>query len=100
MNVIERGAAVEKLVKDNPNMLVPWYLILSYLYYRADISLVPDSVYDSICEELGWVLPKLTHRHKRLVDADALLAGTGFQIRRYPEIVSGAATALAREDGY
>ena len=102
MKVEERGRHVSEAVKANPEMLVPWYLILSFLYYQADIALVPDAVYDAICEELAWTTRPLKHRHARLINREALFAGTGFYLsyRDYPGIVIGAASQLAKADGH
>jgi hypothetical protein len=40
------------VLMSGPNMLVPWYLMLSYLYYVRETSLVSDHTYDRICKDL------------------------------------------------
>ena len=36
----------------NPNMLVPYYLMFSYLYYEKDVSLIEDTEFDKLCQTL------------------------------------------------
>lgn len=81
---------------DNINMLVPYYLMYSYLYYEENESIVPDAEYDRICKTLYEKWNDIEHRHKNLIDKDTLLAGTGFQLK-YPEMVKGAAKRLMKE---
>lgn len=79
------------------NMMVPWYLILSYLYYAHDVSLVPDSMYDDLCAKLErW----FDHMHKDLIERDALRAGTGFYlVNKLPHRVMFASISLAADCG-
>ena len=81
---------------DNINMLVPYYLMYSYLYYEENESIVPDAEYDRICKTLYEKWNDIEHRHKNLVDKDALIAGTGYQLK-YPEMVKGAAKLLRKK---
>ena len=82
-----------KVYDRNSNMLVPYYLMYSYLYYVKDISLIPDTEYDIICKRLYNEWDKVEHFHKHIVNKEALIAGTGYQLK-YPERVKGAAIAL------
>ena len=82
-----------KVYDKNSNMLVPYYLMYSYLYYEKDISLVPDTEYDIICKRLYNEWNEVEHLHKHLVEKETLLAGTGYSLK-YPEMVKGAAIAL------
>jgi len=80
----------------NGHLLVPYYLMLSYLYYERDVSLVSDAFYDRICTVLWEYLPQVRHVHKSLVDEAALRSGTGFHlVRRFPLRVQLAACSLA-----
>jgi NAD-dependent DNA ligase len=65
----------------------------SYLYYEKDISLIPDTEYDIICKRLYNEWDKVEHFHKHIVNKEALIAGTGYQLK-YPERVKNAAIAL------
>ena len=81
------------IYNDNPNMLVPYYLMYSYLYYKKNESIVNDAEYDMICKRLYDEWNDIEHHHKHLVDRDSLIAGTGYYIK-YDERIKGAAIAL------
>ena len=81
----------------NKNMLVPYYLMFSYAYYQENESLIPDTEYDQICQDLITNWNDITHWHKRLLDLDSLRAGTGYDIK-YPERVIYAALALIKKE--
>ena len=77
-------------------MLVPYYLMFSYAYYKENESLITDSEYDQICQDLITNWNDITHWHKRLLDLDSLRAGTGYDIQ-YPERVVNGALALIKK---
>lgn len=86
---------VGELLAGNRNLLVPHYLIHSWLYYERDLSVVSDGFFDRLCRDLQAEFPQLVHHHKHLVNPEALSAGTGFYLHgNYPSIVPGAAMAL------
>lgn len=93
----EMDARALDLIKAKPNLLVSWYLIASYLYHCRDHSLVSDGFYDWLCGELDRRWQWIVHRHKELIDREALRAGTGFYLKQehYPNVIIGAACALA-----
>ena len=80
--------ACELALLMSQNMLVPWYLILSYAYYHLNESLVSDEVYDSVCKLLLDEMDQFNveHEHMHLIDTAALRAGTAFHLKReqYP----------------
>lgn len=86
---------VEALIETNPNLLVSWYLILSYAYYILDESLVSDHLYDRICRDLREALEtfEIDHRHMKLCDVGMLEAGTAYHLKKedYPGMVVGSA---------
>lgn len=84
---------VEEVCSKNPNMLVPYYLMLSYLYYELDQGLVSDEVFDRICKRLLERWEAIEHFHKHLIDFEALAAGTGYYLS-FPLRVKCGATAL------
>ena len=53
----------------NPNMLVPYYLMFSYAYYKENESLITDSEYDQICQDLITNWDNITHWHKPLLES-------------------------------
>ena len=84
----------KEIITNNWNMLVPWYLMSSYLYYEEDKNILPDEDYDWICEELDSKWDVVEHFHKYLVDRKSLSSGTGYNIPRYPSRVKSAAILL------
>ena len=74
----------------NPNMLIPYYLMFSYLYYVKNISLIEDTEFDQMCKTLLEKLDGLTHMHKHLVKKENLTAGTGYDIKYNKRIIGGA----------
>ena len=61
----------------NPNMLVPYYLMFSYLYYEKNISLIDDSEFDKLCKTLHDKFDEVQHIYKDLVSTSDLTSGTG-----------------------
>ena len=62
----------KKVWDKNPNMLVPYYLMFSYLYYKQNISLIDDAEYDTLCKTLLDKFDDIKHFHKHLINKDAL----------------------------
>lgn len=85
---------VRATLQANPNMLVPHYLIHSYLYYELDTAVISDGLYEDLCKRLHREWQRVAHRHKELIDYGSLSAGTGYYLKEYPGIVKGAATSL------
>lgn len=86
---------LDRVLLKSRHMLVPYFLMASYLYYKRDVSLLSDARFDKLCTELDAEWDDVEHRHKHLIDRDALKAGTGFQIADYPNMIIGAACQLA-----
>ena len=80
----------------NPNMLVPYYLMYSYAYYTEGESLIEDTEFDQMCEDLLEKWDTITHWHKHLIDLDSLRAGTGYALQ-YPNRVKYAAIELMKQ---
>ncbi len=80
-------------IENNINMIVPLYLVAAYAYYIKDDPLISDAVYDLMATTFLEYYDVIEHRHKHLVDKDALAAGTCL-IKEYPLIVDGAYTSL------
>ena len=70
-----------RIWEQNENMLIPYYLMFSYLYYEKNISLIDDGEFDGMCKTLLEKLDTLTHMHKHLVKKESLTAGTGYDIK-------------------
>ena len=82
-----------RIWEQNENMLIPYYLMLSYLYYEKNISLIDDAEFDGICKTLLDKLDTLTHMHKHLVKKESLTAGTGYDIK-YTNLIKDSAMRL------
>ena len=80
----------------NANMMVPYYLMLSYLYYEKDITLIPDTEFDALCKKLLEKFDEVKHQHKHLIDKSDLKAGTGYSLK-YTNLIKGAAMALSQK---
>jgi len=77
--------------KVNANRLVPYFLMSSYLYYRKDKAVLSDTDFDLLCKRILAEWKDIEHPHKKLVSKSALVAGTGFSIKKYPTIVMSSA---------
>lgn len=70
------------------------FLVHSFLYYRLGESVVSDTFYDRITEELRALRkknPKAEIPHGGLIDAHVGAEASGFGIKEYPpEIISAA----------
>lgn len=86
-------AYVKRIIKSNPNMLVPHYLMACFLYYVQDDPVISDALFDEMSKALLAKWDSIKHWHKDLISLDDLKAGTGYAIQ-YPQRVKSAATAL------
>ena len=82
-----------RIWETNPNMLIPYYLMFSYLYYEKNISLIDDAEFDGMCKTLLDKLDTLTHMHKHLIKKESLTAGTGYDIK-YTNLIKDSAERL------
>ena len=82
-----------RIWEQNENMLIPYYLMFSYLYYEKNISLIEDGEFDDMCKTLLEKLDSLTHMHKHLVKKESLTAGTGYDIK-YTNLIKDSALKL------
>lgn len=87
-------AHVLRLVTAKPNLLVPHFILHSYLYYEKDSPVIRDETFDEIVRLLDEKWDTVEHPHKHLIDRSLLK--TGFYLQ-YPEIVKGAAEELTKE---
>lgn len=75
-------------------MLVPYYLMHSYLYYVMNDPIIEDIEYDELCRELKEKWDSVEHYHKHLIDKQSLGAGTGYQLQYNERIKLGAVALL------
>tara|TARA_R100000541_G_scaffold1902_1_gene7004 strand:+ start:25224 stop:25517 length:294 start_codon:yes stop_codon:yes gene_type:complete len=74
-----------KIIKINPNMMIPYYLMASYAYYEESDPIFSDSYFDNLAKNILKEWDNLDHYHKHLLDRDVLEAGS--YIGKYPTIV-------------
>jgi len=86
-------AAMRQISALPAELLIPHYLIHSYLYYRLDVNLLEDSEYDQLARRIFNEWDNLTHRHKFLIHKDALLSGGSYIT--FPSVVAGTAKMFA-----
>ena len=82
-----------RIWEQNENMLIPYYLMFSYLYYEKNISLIDDAEFYGMCKTLLDKLDTLTHMHKHLIKKESLTAGTGYDIK-YTNLIKDSAMRL------
>ena len=82
-----------RIWEQNENMLIPYYLMFSYLYYEKNISLIDNAEFDGMCKTLLDKLDTLTHMHKHLIKKESLTAGTGYDIK-YTNLIKDSAMRL------
>ncbi len=80
------------VTSDNPNLLVPWWLMACYAYYIEDEPILSDAAFDKLWRRLDAAWDTVQHWHKGLIDGEAL--NTGGYISAYPERIVGAVAAL------
>lgn len=97
MAALPADGILDAVLVKSRNMLVPYFLMSSWLYYHADTSLLTDERYDRLCKELDAEWDSIEHMHKGVIDRASLAAGTAFSLpdEAYPTIVVVAACHLA-----
>ena len=83
------------------NVVVPWYLMLSYGYYCLDESIVSDTFFDNMAKIFLENYDNITHRHRNLVSKDDLKAGTLYHMREndYPLVVRSSFVQVLNNKG-
>lgn len=81
-------------ITDNLNMLVPYYLMLSFAYYKQDDPIVSDAFYDKLARKLLKEYDNIEHYHKHLISKDDLKAGSF--LGEYPSIVEGGLNSFRK----
>ena len=76
---------IKEKIKENVNMTVPLYLMMSYAYYKQDNPIAEDATFDEVAKILLKNYDKIKHHHKELIRKDSLKAGTYLGV--YPTIV-------------
>jgi hypothetical protein len=96
MNLDKKAQA---LIAEKPNLMVPWLLMASYLYYHNNESMFSDDYYDALSKELLLKWDEIEHSDKHLITKDDLMAGSLYKLKEldYPSMCRAGALFLARE---
>jgi NAD-dependent DNA ligase len=78
---------------ENPNMMIPWYLMAAYSYYEQDDPILSDGLFDGLAKRMLECWDDIDHWHKDLITTRDLEAGT-LLARDFPERVKGAVKHL------
>lgn len=89
----------QELLAEKPNLMVPWLLMASYLYYHENESIISDEYYDALSKELLLKWDQVEHPHKHLIEVDDLMAGSLYKLKEldYPSMCRAGALFLMRE---
>jgi hypothetical protein len=81
-----------KIVTNNKNMLIPWYLMTAYAYYIEDSPLISDIIFDQLSKDLIFHWKTIEHLHKSYITLEDLEAGTF--LGKYPTRIKYAVKYL------
>ena len=90
MNTLDQEAA--ELFAKNINMMVPWYLMASFAYYKQADPIFTDGFFDEMGKTMLECWDDIEHFHKEYISKDDLNAGTF--LGEYPSRVEGGLQAL------
>ena len=82
-----------EIIGNNPNMMIPWYIMASHAYYTMDDPILSDGLYDELAQTMLSSWNTLKHIHKHLITKEDLRAGT-LLCRKLPQRIEHAVEAL------
>ena len=80
------------LFMENLNMMVPYYLMASYAYYKQDDPIFSDAFFDNMGKTMLERWEDIAHFHKEYINKGDLEAGT--YLGKYQTRVEGALRSL------
>ena len=80
------------LFMENLNMMVPYYLMAAYAYYKEDDPIFTDAFFDNMGKTMLERWDDIEHWHKEYINKGDLKAGTF--LGEYPTRVEGALRSL------
>ena len=83
------------LFMENLNMMVPYYLMASYAYYKQDDPIFSDAFFDNMGKTMLERWDDIEHWHKEYINKGDLKAGTF--LGEYPTRVEGALRSLRND---
>ena len=87
--------AAALLFMENLNMMVPYYLMASYAYYKQDDPIFTDAFFDNMGKTMLERWDDIEHWHKEYINKGDLEAGTF--LGEYPTRVEGALRSLRND---
>ena len=90
-----------EIFESNINMMVPWYLMASFAYYKQDDPILSDSFFDNMAKAMLENWDSIEHWNKEYIKPDDLKAGSF--LGEYPSRVEGGLESLkivAEATGY
>ncbi len=84
-----------KLFAKNINMMVPWYLMASFAYYKQDDSIFSDAFFDEMGKTMLACWDNIEHFHKEYISKGDLEAGTF--LGEYPSRVEGGLNEVRKK---
>lgn len=85
----------KKLIDDNPNMMVPWWIMAAWAYEVASSPILSDAAFDQLAKDLDECWDLVEHRHKKLLDRKLLKSSLAIR-EKWPGIAIGAAKSLIK----
>jgi len=85
-------AYMVKVIAKNRNMMIPYYIMCCYSYYRANHPLVRDRFFDRLALALSREFNYLDHYHKKFLTEEEVKAAT-FK-GEYPSIMPSAVHSM------
>jgi hypothetical protein len=85
----------QEIFDDNINMMVPWYLMASFAYYKQDDSIFSDAFFDNMSKVMLERWDEIEHFHKDHINKDDLAAGSF--LGEYPSRVEGGLDAVRKK---
>lgn len=79
----------------NINMMVPYYLMAAYAYYKDDDPIFSDAFFDNLAKTILQRWDDIEHFHKDLLTKEDLVAGS--YLGKYPERIKGGLHSLREE---
>ena len=92
MGKINYDEHAANIFDENINMMVPYYLMAAYAYYKQDDPIFSDSFFDDMAKTMLQCWDSIEHYHKMYISKNDLEAGT--YLGAYPTRVEGALRSL------
>lgn len=88
---------LDRQITVQPNQIIKWFLMASWLYYINDISILSDERYDLLAKQIYDSWDDLSSMHKHVIRKDDLMCGSLYYLKDedYPTIIVSLACDYA-----